>query len=170
MKFSQAVEIILNQEGGYIWNKDDPGGETNFGITKRNYPNLNIKELTREMAISIYLDDYWGRYRIESLPPDVRLQVFDMTVNMGPKGAATVTQRAIIAMSGVSLEIDGEIGPKTISALLQADQKALNLWIAIERKNYYIALVLSKPKMITFLRGWNRRVDDVLKKANAALQ
>jgi lysozyme family protein len=46
--FDKAIEIILKHEGGYVNDPDDPGGETKFGITKRNYPTLNIKSLTVE--------------------------------------------------------------------------------------------------------------------------
>ena len=33
--FHELVEDLLTKEGGYINDPDDPGGETNFGITKR---------------------------------------------------------------------------------------------------------------------------------------
>ena len=41
-------EIVktLGKEGGYVNNSRDPGGETNFGISKRAYPNVDIKNLT----------------------------------------------------------------------------------------------------------------------------
>ena len=44
MNFSEAITFILDHEGGYVDDKTDPGGETKFGISKRQYPNLNIKE------------------------------------------------------------------------------------------------------------------------------
>ena len=35
--FKKCLEIILHHEGGYINHPRDPGGETNFGVTKRVY-------------------------------------------------------------------------------------------------------------------------------------
>ena len=33
-KFNQIIEKVLNHEGGYVDDPNDPGGETNFGISK----------------------------------------------------------------------------------------------------------------------------------------
>ena len=37
--FERAVARVLSDEGGYVDNPADPGGETNFGISKREYPD-----------------------------------------------------------------------------------------------------------------------------------
>ena len=42
-EFSLAIPIVLENEGGYVDDPNDPGGETNFGISKRSYPNVDIK-------------------------------------------------------------------------------------------------------------------------------
>jgi lysozyme family protein len=66
-EFLTAVERVLADEGGYVCNPSDPGGETNFGITKRSYPDLDIKGLTREDAIAIYWRDWWTKYGFDRL-------------------------------------------------------------------------------------------------------
>lgn len=38
----KTLELILNEEGGYVNHKNDSGGETIFGLTRKNYPNLKI--------------------------------------------------------------------------------------------------------------------------------
>jgi lysozyme family protein len=48
--FDKALSFVLSWEGGYSNDPDDPGGETNFGISKRSYPNENIKDMTKERA------------------------------------------------------------------------------------------------------------------------
>lgn len=53
--FDKAFEIVVGHEGGYTDHPSDPGGETKFGISKRSYPNENIKGLTLERAKQIYL-------------------------------------------------------------------------------------------------------------------
>ncbi|MBI5843910.1 MAG: hypothetical protein HZB23_04475 [Deltaproteobacteria bacterium] len=48
----------MAHEGGYVNDPADPGGETRFGISRRAYPNEDIKALTRERAAEIYYRDY----------------------------------------------------------------------------------------------------------------
>ena len=43
MTFEEIIDNVLESEGGYVNDKDDPGGETNMGISKRAYPDLDIK-------------------------------------------------------------------------------------------------------------------------------
>lgn len=80
--FDSALALVLENEGGYSWHKDDPGGETHFGISKRSYPTLNIKNLTLEMATEIYLRDYWKPLP-ENLSPSAKVVGFDIAVNHG---------------------------------------------------------------------------------------
>ena len=59
-EFVTAVnDLIDNWEGRLLQDPDDPGGETNMGISRRSYPHEDIKNLTREQAIQIYYYDYW---------------------------------------------------------------------------------------------------------------
>ena len=57
--FDLAIPIVLENEGGYVNDPADPGGETKYGISKRSYPALDIKNLTVEQATAIYLRDFW---------------------------------------------------------------------------------------------------------------
>ena len=84
MDFRECVDIIIAKEGGYVFRKDDPGGETNFGISRKAYPKEDIKNLTREKAIELYRRDYWDKLGLESLPAEARLMYFDCAVNQGP--------------------------------------------------------------------------------------
>lgn len=111
MIFEDAVKLILKHEGGYVFDEADPGGETNFGISKASYPHLDIKELTIEQAIEIYKNDFWDKYQVESLPALLRLTFFDCCVNQGP----TWTIKSLQLM--LMVEDDGVLGPKTISAM-----------------------------------------------------
>ena len=51
--FDEIIEITLHHEGGYVHDPKDLGGETNFGIAKRFYPDVDIKNLTKEDAKDI---------------------------------------------------------------------------------------------------------------------
>ena len=90
--FEDCIDKVLEHEGGYVNDPKDLGGETNFGISKRAYPNVDIKELTRDDAKAIYKKDYWNRYKIEKMPSRLRYIYFDMVLNMGSGNAAKVVQ------------------------------------------------------------------------------
>jgi lysozyme family protein len=83
--FETAITLVLKHEGGYTAGlQGDPGGETNFGISKRAYPNIDIKNLTVEAAKAIYQKDYWSPAMEQE--PDQRLAncMLDCAVNQGP--------------------------------------------------------------------------------------
>ncbi|UIF90871.1 glycoside hydrolase family 108 protein [Cupriavidus sp. UYPR2.512] len=112
MDFNTAFDRLLGSEGGYSNRnpKDDPGGETNWGISKRSYPSLNIKALTREDARRIYERDFWSRTNADQLYPSVAFQTFDFAVNSGIETAVRKLQVAL----GVA--DDGHWGPITAAA------------------------------------------------------
>lgn len=55
---TRIVDHILQVEGGYSHDPNDPGGETKWGISKRSYPHLDIAALTEADAREIYERDY----------------------------------------------------------------------------------------------------------------
>lgn len=81
-----AIARVLDHEKGYSNKKSDKGGETNFGISKRAYPHLDIKNLTVEQAKTIYMRDYWNILP-QKLPNAVLFQLLDFAVNSGPSMA-----------------------------------------------------------------------------------
>lgn len=82
--FDTLVLKVLDREGGYVNNPDDRGGETNFGISKRANPTVDIKNLTPEGAKAIYKADYWDTINGDALPENVRDLAFDTAVHHGP--------------------------------------------------------------------------------------
>ncbi len=95
--FERAMARLLGDEGGYVDNPADPGGETKFGITKREYPNLDIAALTPATAAAIYYRDWWQRYGYGDLPGPIAVKLFDLAVNIGPDHAARCIQPALRA-------------------------------------------------------------------------
>lgn len=87
MNFDIAFDRLIGHEGGYTSGGNDPGGETKWGISKRAYPKLDIKSLTREQAKEIYRIDYWGMIGAPALSPAIAYQVFDCAVNSGVETA-----------------------------------------------------------------------------------
>jgi len=93
--FQRAIEWVLRWEGGYQNNPADVGnwtsgkvgiGEnkgTNFGISAASYPNLDIRNLTKEQAIAIYERDYWQPSGAAALGWPACLLVMDTAVLHG---------------------------------------------------------------------------------------
>ena len=165
-KFSEALEVILHHEGGYVNHPKDPGGETNLGVTKRVYEDFggtkDMKELTKEDVEPIYKKNYWDRVKGDNLPEGLDLCIFDFAVNAGPGRAAKFLQKLI----GVTQ--DGGIGPQTLGALQSAigedvrtQTREMIEKYQNETHNYYQSLSTFE----TFGRGWTRRVDEVTEKA-----
>ena len=154
ISFDEIIGITLHHEGGYVHDPKDLGGETNFGIAKRFYPDVDIKNLTEDEAKEIYKQDYWVKNRVEELPENLRHIFFDMCVNQGRGTAVKILQRACNA-KGTNLAIDGGFGPGT--------QAAINTYkpsierVRCYRLKFYYDLVNKKPEQERFLFGWFKR-------------
>jgi lysozyme family protein len=151
--FNRCVAVILKNEGGYVNNPSDPGGETCMGITKRNYPDLNIKALTKEKAISIYYADYWVPMNLSILnDDDLILHTYDMGINAGIRTAIRLLQRL------VGVNDDGYIGLRTVRAVAEFEGDIVAEYIK-RRKLYYVTLVQKKESLRPFIKGWLNRVE-----------
>ena len=117
--FDLAIPVVLENEGGYVNDPADPGGETKYGISKRSYPALDIKNLTVEQATAIYLRDFWQFDGI--IDQRVANKLFDAYVNL--KHRAILYAQQIVFKS---LTPDGVYGPETEDALNRADPNAFH--------------------------------------------
>ena len=154
--FNEIIEKVLEHEGGYVNDPKDLGGETKYGITKRFYPDVDIKNLTVEQAKEIYRKDYWDKNRVESLPQNLWHIFFDMCVNMGRRTAVKVLQRAAVNR-GRDIEVDGGLGPATIGALKGVELDRVRAY----RVKFYVDLITAKPEQEKFFLGWFRRATEV---------
>ena len=152
--FDEIIEITLHHEGGYVHDPKDLGGETNFGIAKRFYPDVDIKNLTKEGAKDIYKKDYWDRNKVDELPDDLKHIFFDMCVNQGRGTAVKILQRAINGKGG-DLTVDGGFGPGT-KAALEKYKPSTDRIRCYSLKHYY-DLVNKKPEQERFIYGWYKR-------------
>lgn len=152
--FEKAVSLILKHEGGYVNHFSDPGGETKYGISKRSYPKLDIKNLTVEQAKDIYYHDFWLKAKCDKMKYSVAIQVFDMAVNAGVSRAIKILQKVL----GVTQ--DGIIGPVTLGAVAKMTEGMFIDYFA-ERQYYYQSL----KTFSTFGKGWTRRNIETLKES-----
>ena len=148
MEFDKAFDRIIGHEGGYVCDQRDPGGETKFGVSKRAYPTMDIKNLTLDQAKEIYRRDYWNKLHLDELPDCIRFDLFDAAVNSGLSAAAKFLQRA------VGTAADGVIGKLTIAAANGMDPLHLDKRLSGYRLQYLCDL----PTFPAFGKGWVRRV------------
>ena len=152
--FDRALQLVLRHEGGLVDNPKDPGGLTNFGISQRAYPKLDIRNLTAADAAEIYLRDFWEKIHGDELPKPLAVAVFDCAVNVGWPRAILMLQESL----GVT--VDGNIGPQTLAAC--AKPEAL-VWFSAARVRFYVA----NRNYSVFGLGWIRRAISTALEANA---
>jgi lysozyme family protein len=150
MRFQFAIERVLGHEAGYVNNPEDPGGETKWGISKRTYPHLNIKDLTREDAIAIYEKDFWEPIHAANaiFTDALDYQLLDSAVNSGISQSIRFLQRAI----GVA--DDGHFGPHSKEILAQVEATDVVFLFLAERLEFMTKL----KNWPNASRGWARRI------------
>ena len=181
-RFKNAVQAVLDNEGGFVNDPADPGGATNHGISLRFLRSIghldadgdgrpdgdvnfdgdidhnDILILTTDQAIGLYRAHFWDRYDYASLPPMVGEKVFDLAVNAGPVQAHKLLQRALRAC-GQNVVDDGIIGPKTKQSIKRLDVLDFEILVALrsEAAGFYRGLVIRRPEFSKYLRGWLSR-------------
>ena len=132
-KIDKALAFTLKWEGGYVDNPLDKGGITNYGISQRHYPNLDIKNLTLEKVKEIYECHYWTRAGCPWMKDEkLAIVAFDTAVNCGV-GFVTEALKTC----------------NTVDELLEA------------RKQRYFNIITKNPTQRTFRKGWSNRVNDL---------
>lgn len=150
--FERAFDLLMQNEGGYVNDTNDSGGETKYGISKRAYPHLNIRDISIEQAKEIYRRDYWDKCKCDFLPDYLSVAVFDYAVNSGIKQAIKDLQKSL----GVT--IDGIIGNQTIGAANSKPQRKILENYIEARLNFLMSLKNWK----IYGNGWGRRVNRVI--------
>ena len=157
LTFVQIFNRLIGHEGGYVNDPRDPGGETNWGITKRtaqaNGYQGSMRAMTREQAYKIYYSAFWLRYQCDKMPEAVAYQFFDAAVNHGLGNASRMLQRAVGVVD------DGVIGNMTIAAIKKMAISDVIMRLNAERLEFYCKL----STFATFGKGWVRRVAGNLK-------
>ncbi|MGY3436683.1 MULTISPECIES: holin-associated N-acetylmuramidase [unclassified Marinovum] len=177
----QIADDIVAREGGYVNDPDDPGGATNHGVTIHTMRRLgldldgdgeitaeDVKTLTRDQAVDIFVRHYFIRPAISKLPVSIQASVFDMYVNAGGN-AVKILQRLLRDM-GHTITVDGAIGPQTAAAAAQAEMAGPRHFAdayGIARRNYYFGLADKRPASRKYARtraggkgGWIKRAED----------
>lgn len=165
---------VVAVEGGYVNNKNDPGGATNHGVTEavardHGYKG-DMRDLTKETAVDIYATDYIkkpGYEPIVRLSPTLAEEVIDSGVNAGTGRSSRWFQTSLNSLNRGGKDcpnviVDGNVGPASIRTLeclikVRGETKTCQMMIKLmdaQQATHYMNLAARDPKFHTFMVGW----------------
>lgn len=159
--------LIHDYEGGYGWNKKDPGGPTKYGITCRDLAAFRhekmtsmtkwapiVQALTLDEAEQIYRLKYALPLHFDDLPSGVDVVGLDYGVNSGIARPVLVWRRLLNKPGDNTMDL----------ALVNAVAKVDPWWLIDEtcaERLRFMHAIRNGSAWVTFGRGWQRRVDDL---------
>lgn len=169
--FEKWFAQLQVEEGGWVNDPDDTGGETYRGVTKKRAEQVLGRPLTTEELIHevdnnglhrrIAKSD-WDFVRAGELPPAVGIVAADLAWHAGPDDAGRVVQRGLRNF-GFNLNTDEVIGGRTIEVARKAVDAfgAANVGMALfsaigERHLRHVEVT---PEDQKFIRGWMARAE-----------
>jgi len=151
--FEKAIPRLLEKEGGLTNDKEDRGGLTKYGITKKGYPHLDIAALTKPQASAIYRADYWNKMRLDEVESQAKAALlFEMGVNFG---IVTVIK---MAQNLIDTDADGIVGQKTLAAINGFEETLFVVALKLMAVDKYRRICNSNKSQKTFLLGWLNRI------------
>lgn len=161
------VERMINRyEGGYGWNRNDPGGPTKYGITCYDLAEFlgekmssmsawapKVKAMTLATADEIYKKKYATACQFDALNAGCDCVVFDFGVNSGPSRSVKYAQKI------ADVIVDGVLGPTSLKAINSMDPTQFVNQLCNARLTFLRGL----GTWGTFGRGWTARVQDLRK-------
>ena len=162
--FEKSLKYVMEDEGGYVNHPKDPGGATNFGITKKawgDYLNKivtddDIKNLKKPVASAFYKKKYWDVCKCDLLPTGIDYCVFDFAVNSGPTKAIKILQNSL------GVVCDGIVGNKTILAAQNNKDKSGIITVICSKRLTFLKSLVSYH---VFGNGWLSRIKKVQSKS-----
>jgi len=186
--FEKAYKKLVRFEGGYVFDKDDKGGETYKGIARNFNPNwegwklietskeyygedfaehLHESEYLEWEVQKFYKEKFWDVFLCDSLPYQIAEEIFEISVNTGIVRASIILQTALNLLNRnekfyPDIKIDGKVGPQTLSTLrlcLQKNsEKLLFNVLNILQGAFYAELMLDNPVYEKYI-GWFSRIE-----------
>ena len=173
---AMIIGAVVALEGGYVNHPNDPGGETNWGITIETARQCgytgSMKDLPKSFAVDCYRRLYIERPGFVPLvvtDAAVAKEVIDTGVNMGPKRAIWYFRRAVNETCRTRLPITDRVDPIAVKAWADCranlgPKSCVRMLNALDRQQLaeYDRLVRVNPKLKVFHRGWiNHRIGNV---------
>lgn len=164
MTLDQIIDATIKAEGGYVNDPADSGGATRYGITERvaraNGYTGSMRDLPLQTARDIYKREYAEKPGFTVFPSEIAAELFDTGVNMGTSAATKFLQRAVNALYGSGLVVDGKMGPatrKAVTGYLASRSNASDILVKALNGlqcTRYIEIVEANPTQRKFINGW----------------
>lgn len=174
MKIKDIIAGVIEREGGYSENPDDPGGPTKFGIgsatARRNGYRGQMRDLPRPFAEAVYLREYVtepGFDQVGAVSMAIAEELVDTGVNMGVSIPLPWLQRVLNVLNQqgklwADIAVDGKIGPATLGALgaylrhrgRDDGERVMLRALNCLQGARYIELAESRAANETFVYGW----------------
>lgn len=168
------LAAVLAVEGGYSNNPNDPGGETNWGITvsvaRANGYSGPMRAMTKDQAKAIYIGQYIvkpGYMPIVEREPVLAYEIIDTGINAGPARSSIWLQASLNVFSRGGRDYpmiaeDGKVGPGTIAAFdalrrVRGPKRACELMVKSAdafQAAHYQKLCQGNQALSSFCVGW----------------
>jgi lysozyme family protein len=158
--------MISKYEGGYGWNKKDPGGPTNFGITcydlaEHRHQKMTsmaswaplVKAMTLAEAEDIYREKYAVAVHYDELPAGIDACMMDYGVNSGTARPILVAHRL--------LNVPGTGMTNALLDAIKATDAATFISKMCAERLTFMHGIKGGASWAEFGRGWQSRVDDL---------
>jgi lysozyme family protein len=166
--FTQALQLVLTHEGGYVNDPDDPGGETYKGVARKihskwdGWTTIDILKLKQGFPANLDKDDglqsdvtdfyrvtFWDPMNGDKLTnQQVANSIFDFGVNAGLSTSVSLAQMVVGAKA------DGVLGPLSIAAINPFDPEMFIASFTIAKIARYINIVRKRPDSRKYFFGW----------------
>ena len=151
--FKLCYDWTVLKEGGWSDRSlvDDPGGKTMRGLTLKTYSAYlgrratptELRNISSTEHAKVFRQLFWKKCRCEKMIGPVAAAVFDTAIHSGEYRAIRILQEAL-KHYGHDIEVDGEIGSETLSALN-----------ATASQNLAIEMIIRRARFMTSLSNWH---------------
>ena len=170
----EALVTVFGNEGGYQNYKNDTGnfrlgkncGGTKFGLTCRDHKGIDIKNLTKERAASIYTKDQCAQLRFTELEGQkIPTKFLDLAVNMGTGTSINLFLKTLNRLNGIDLlPVNGVMSEEAIQIYnyytQDKDQRSIfYLTLILTALDRYTDIVKKNPKQGAWLLSWIIRLN-----------
>jgi len=173
-QFILAFQKTIENEGGYVNDPDDPGGETYKGVSRKNWPDwlgwicidslkkmgnfpvapktpdeIEIDNQLQYEVKTFYYQNFWIPIHGDAIDnQQVAESIFDFAVNAGVETSVELAQKT------VGSDVDGAIGPNTLKAINAFDPAHFVAAFAVEKIRKYIRIIAKRPTSKKYFTGW----------------
>jgi lysozyme family protein len=166
--YQPFIDRMINRyEGGYVWNKNDPGGPTKYGVTCYDLAQHRGQSMTsmadwaaavKAMPLSEAEDIYRAKYAkaivFDALPAGIDCCMMDYGVNSG-------TSRPVrVASALFKMPVHHVVTPDLLDAIKKCDP----IWFInsmCEERLHFMHQIRGGSAWTEFGAGWQSRVDNL---------